>query len=249
MQKRYVTLTTRFASTDSRVANAAIKRWTAMKAAPGEKATSFITRLREQEENLRQKGKTFSDGELVGRLLEGLAENKTYQMNVAALETVRDLKFADAILQLQTKDEADAAAGEEPETASMAHGTIGAATANTETTQIICQICKKKGHSATHCRFREKKTNSGNQGGFKNTNNKGGGNNGKQKNLKDVKCYNCQKMGHYARDCRSKKRTQENGKNDSKTDEPNNKKQKTNGNGSWDNDEFSGMFQEDNNKK
>ena len=55
-------LTKRFDSTDSRVINAAIKRFTAMKAASGEKATSFITRLKEQQEQLKQKGKTFSDG-------------------------------------------------------------------------------------------------------------------------------------------------------------------------------------------
>ena len=39
----------RFQNTDSRVVNAAVKYWTSMKAAKGEKATSFITRLKEQQ--------------------------------------------------------------------------------------------------------------------------------------------------------------------------------------------------------
>ena len=72
-------LVKRFDSTDHRVINAAIKRFTAMKAAPGEKATSYITRLKEQQEDLKQKGKEFSDGEMVGRLLDGLKGHPTYR--------------------------------------------------------------------------------------------------------------------------------------------------------------------------
>ena len=155
----------RFDYTDTRVINAAIKKFTSMKAASGEKATSFITRLKEQQEQLRQKGKTFDDGELVGRLLEGLKDNPTYSMNIAALETVKNLTFKDAIEQLQTKDEADAAAGVTTETVAVAYSTTPTAPAesNKREQPMTCQICKKIGHSAIYCRFRNKKAKESNR--------------------------------------------------------------------------------------
>ena len=142
------TLIKRFDCTDARVINAAIKHFSSMKAAPSEKATSFITRLREQQEKLRQKGKTFTDGELVGRLLEGLKDNPAYAMNIAALETVKDLTFSNAVSQLQTKDEADAAYGGGTETVAVAYSTTPTAPdePNKRKQSIICQICKKGGH-------------------------------------------------------------------------------------------------------
>ena len=238
-------LTRRFQNTDSRVVNAAVKYWTKMKAVKGEKATSFITRLKEQQEHLKQKGKTYSDGELVGRLLEGMSEAAEYGMIIAALETVKDLTFADAIQALQTKDEAEAAGGpvEVPETVAMANGTIDTASSFKKTTNENCQICHKTGHTAANCHFRYKEKKPRTEG--QQNHNKGSkGNNKTTKNMKDVKCYNCDKTGHYARDCRSKNRKN---KDHPTNGDNNNKKSKPNNTGSWDRDEFSGMFQEDNN--
>lgn len=247
-------LVKRFDSTDSRVINAMVKRWTALKGAPGEKATSFITRLKEMQEYLRQKGKTYDNGELVGRLLDGLKGVKQYEMIIAAMETVKNLKFEDAIEQLRTKDEAEMAAeGEtQTETAAMAHGAPTARKAHgapptpnhQRDDNIECQICKKKGHSAYRCHFREKGKGQGNQyQGSKYQKQKSGGN---KKNIKDVECFICHKKGHYARDCRSKARGKEHKSNQGEN-EPNPKRQRTNGQGDWDSEEFSGMFQE--NKK
>jgi hypothetical protein len=236
-------LTSRFDSTDTRVINAAIKRFTSMKAAQGEKATSFITRLEEQKEQLRLKGKIFNDGELVGRLLEGLKDADKYKMNIAALETVKDLKYNDAVEQLQTKDEADTATEGITETAHMAETTAGTKQ-NQET--ITCQICKKKGHSAVTCRFREKKPSGDNK--FQGKSSSKGNNNQRKettRDMREIKCFNCNKNGHYARDCRGKKKKRER-EEDTTDSDRNSSKPKSKGNwDSADTNEFSGMFQED----
>ena len=249
-------LIARFDSVDPRVINAMIRRWTTLKIIPGERATSFITRLREVKENLRKKGKIYTDGELVGRLLEGLQGESRYAMNVAAMETVKNLTFEDAVTQLQTKDTAEFL---ETDT-----GTETAAMATSSSAQPAkkstggggggekCQICKKSGHSAANCRFRYNKKDEG--GGDKEKRKEGSST--KFKNKKNVKCYNCGKLGHYATECRQPdqkkhgKQKRDNG--DSKNgSEPENKKPKyekgdsnSGGHGAWDRDEFSGMMQE-----
>ena len=233
----------RYSNTDPRVVNATIKRWTSLQAAPGERATSYITRLKELKEELRQKGKEYSNGELVGRLLDGLKESEEYRANVAALETIKDLDFEEAVRQLQTKDEtimASSGVGAKiTETAAMAFSSQqkrGAS--NAQTSNVTCQICKRTGHTAYICRWRHDPKDQSK----KNNNQQGKGN-----KRASVKCFNCNKMGHYSNECRApKKKKNGNNNNNKHTNEgPENKRQKTNGgHGDWDAEEFSGMMQE-----
>jgi hypothetical protein len=250
-------LVTRFDSVDPRVINAVIRRWTSLKIVPGERATSFITRLKELRENLRKKGKTFTDGELVGRLLEGLNGEPRYAMNVAAMEIVKNLTFEDAVTQLQTKDTAEFLVSDVGnETAAMA-----TSSSEQQTRKNMsggrgggerCQICKKTGHSAAKCRFRYNKKDEGGEDKGKSKDDLSS----KFKNKKGVKCYNCGKMGHYANECRQPdqrkqgKQKRDNGdtRNGSETDSKKIKYEKgennSGGQGPWDRDEFSGMMRE-----
>jgi hypothetical protein len=246
-------LVARFDSVDPRVINAVIRRWTSLKIISGERATSFITRLKEVKENLRKKGKTFTDGELVGRLLEGLKSEPRYAMSVAAMETVKNLTFEDAVTQLQTKD-----------TAEFIESDVGTETAAMATSSYVqtatkfagggsgdrCQICKKNGHSASNCRFRYSKKDEGGERGKRKDDATM-----KQKKNKNVKCYNCGKIGHYANECRQPDQRKGKGNRESgdqkKSSEQDLKRPKlekvdnnSGGHGSWDRDEFSGMMRE-----
>ena len=188
----------------------------------------------------------------MGRLLDGLKDIKEYEMVIAAMERVKDLKFQDAIERLQTKDEA-AAAGVVVETAAMVYSTQPrgqASGAQNSGPGVVCQICKKSGHSASVCHYRNQKA--GGEG--KKSNNMGKGNGGKGKGSKphkEIECFNCHKKGHFARDCRQKHRKDNRGNEhqnpteDTSSTQPNTR-HKTNSHGAWDNDEFSGMFQENN---
>lgn len=233
----------RFDSVDPRVVNAMIRRWTSLKIIPGERATSFITRLNEVKENLRKKGKTYTDGELVGRLLEGLKDESRYAMSVAAMETVKGLTWEDAVTQLQTKDTAEFV---EPdagtETAAMATAYAPSSRSGEGSGDDKCQICKKSGHLASKCRFRyDKKEEKADKGKRKDNSNF------KEKNKKNIKCFNCGKQGHYANECRlpdKRKADDTKKRKHGDTDESENKRAKTNGSGSWDKDEFSGMMRE-----
>ena len=241
-------LKSRFDSVDPRVVNAMIKRWSKLKIIPGETATSFITRLQEVKENLRKKGKTYTEGELVGRLLEGLDGEPRYAMNVAALETVKDLSWEDAITQLQNKDTAAFFGSETTtETAAMATSTPKPSTSGGGGER--CQICKKNGHSATHCRFRyNNKSEESDKGKGKEDSSSN------DKFTKKVKCFNCGKMGHFANQCRlPDKRKGQGSKDDKKRKHgdsdkydkkrpKSNSESKTNGTGAWDHEEFSGMM-------
>ena len=248
-------LITRFDSVDPRVINAMIRRWTTLKIIPGERATSFITRLREVKENLRKKGKIYTDGELVGRLLEGLQGETRYAMNVAAMETVKNLSFEDAVTLLQTKDTAEfLEADTGTETAAMA--TSSSAQPAKKSTSgggggEKCQICKKSGHSATNCRFRYNKKEEGGDKGKRREEP-----NTKNNKKKNIKCYNCGEMGHYSTECRLPdqrnhgKQKRDSGDSKSGTEQnakrPKLEKEDKNpgGHGSWDRDEFSGMMRE-----
>lgn len=237
------TLINRFDSVDPRVVNAMIRRWTGLKIIPGERATSFITRLNEVKENLRKKGKTYTDGELVGRLLEGLKDESRYAMNVAAMETVKDLTWEDAVTQLQTKDTAEfVEPGARTETAAMTTASAPSSRSSEGGGDAKCQICKKSGHLASKCRFRyDKKEEKADKGKRRDNSNL------KEKRKQNIKCFNCGKQGHYANECRlpdkrkaddTKKRKHED------TNESEGKRAKTNASGSWDRDEFSGMMRE-----
>lgn len=243
-------LVARFHSVDPRVVNAEIRRWTSLKIIPGERATSFITRLKEVKENLRKKGKTFTDGELVGRLLDGLKEEPRYAMSVAAMETVKDLTWENAVTQLQTKDTAEFLdSNATTETAAMATVPPTPSTRQNSGGNERCQICKKSGHNAAICRFRyEKKSEDTSK-----IKRKENGNLKIKKDKKNIKCFKCGKQGHYANECREStsgkgnaKRTKEE-RNTEKGD-PDPKRFKNNdldgSRGAWDKDEFSGMMRE-----
>jgi len=242
-------LTTRFDSVDPRVVNAVIKKWSSLKIIPGERATSFITRLQEVQENLRKKGKTYTDGELVGRLLEGLDGEPRYAMIVAAMETVKGLTWEAATEQLRTKDTKDFLDGDgTSETAAMARSSSApSAPPRNGGGNNVCQICKKSGHIATTCRWRNESREHGDRGSNKDK---------KDKKKKKIKCFNCGGMGHYANECRKADTRKGNGKRPQEdhkggTSEPESKRVKTEkGDGAkgsrepWDKDEFSGMMQE-----
>ena len=250
-------LKTRFNSTDSRVVNAYELHLSGMKILSGEKATSFITRMKEQVEKLRQKGRTYTDSDLAGRLLQGMKGNQEYAMIIAAMETMKNLQFNDAVTQLQVKDEAEAATSKSATTESInmaqVSTTAGGAKPNTNGVGgggVECQICRKTGHSAADCHFRNKK-NPGNQNsnrsrGSGRGNGKGRGSgsgrgSGGKRDNSNIKCFNCDLMGHYASDCKKEKRKRDpKDKNNQET-----KRNKPNSTGNWDGDEFSGMFQEE----
>ena len=104
----------------------------------------------------------------MGRLLEGLKDEPRYAMSVAAMETVKNLTFEDAVTQLQTKD-----------TAEFLESDVGTETAAMATSSYVqpatkfagggsgdrCQICKKNGHSASNCRFRYSEKDEGGKRG------------------------------------------------------------------------------------
>jgi|SaaInlV_150m_DNA_4_1039716.scaffolds.fasta_scaffold01866_2 hypothetical protein len=230
-------LVARFFSTDSRIVNVAIAEMSSLKAASGEKATSFITRLLESKEELRQMGKIYSNGEMVGRLMDGLKDSPDYAMIIATFETIKDLRFEDAIEQLRTKDRRTNIDKPPTETAAFAQGTNDSQHQQRDRNKTNCQICRKPGHSASTCHYR--------YSGQK-TNKKNGPQNTKNSDKKHhIRCFKCGKKGHYASDCRTKKgNTSVN--SEEKTEAPDPKRQKTgtSGHSNWDDEHFSGMLNE-----
>ena len=131
-----------------------LKHWASMRKASREKATSFITRLNEARNELLKKRKEFTNGELVGRLLDGLPGENEYQANVAAMYTIPNLQFEEAVRHLRYKDIVDGLGGEETKMKTVAYTYVKKTCGETK---VTCQICNKPGHKAPDCWFKNSK--------------------------------------------------------------------------------------------
>ena len=221
-------LVARFDSNDPRVVNALMKNWTHLDKIRGEKATSYITRLNEKRSELAKKGKVFTNGELVGRLLDGLAGDETYAANVAAMHTIPNLQYEEAVKQLRYKDTVDGLSKTTVAALTSAKSMAKPTATNqgqTNTGKVTCQICSKPGHSARICHFRHKTPD-------KNTQQQKQGQKRRDapRDMSKVKCYNCNKMGHFADKCNlpDKRKTSNSSNSNTNSDEHSNKKQRTN---------------------
>ena len=223
-------LVNRFDSNDPRVVNALMKNWSQLLKVPGEKATSYITRLNEKRTELAKKGKVFTNGELVGRLLDGIAGDEKYAANVAAMNTIPNLQFDEAVKQLRYKDIVDGINENEPKPTVVAFSSAKSST-NTRLKsgtgeKIVCQICTKPGHSAAKCHWRNKPNPQTNQPPRQNQQKRSG-----KRDVSKDKCFNCNKIGHHGKDCTQPDRRKTGGSSNTGTDGPNQKKQKTTNNG------------------
>ena len=91
----------RFDTNDLRVVNDMMKHFAKIKLIRPETTTSVINRLNETKSELAKKGKVFINGELVGRLLDALTGDDRYDANVAALNTLPNVSYEDAVTQLR----------------------------------------------------------------------------------------------------------------------------------------------------
>ena len=181
----------RFDSKDPRVVNALMSRWTTNRLISGEKATSLIIRLNAGRQELEKKGKKFDNGEMVGRLLDALGGEPRYAANVAAMHTIKDLKYEDAVAQLRNIDIVEG----------LRDGVVTTETAaltvrksnQTKNSTVKCQICEKPGHTAKKCYWRNK--NQTDQPPIDPKSQQ------TTTPTTDIKCYNCGKRGHFAKNC------------------------------------------------
>ena len=179
----------RFDSKDPRVVNDLMSKWTNNQLFKGEKATSLVIRLNAGRKELEKKGKKF--GEMVGRLLDALGSEPRYAANVAAMHTIKDLKYEDAVAQLRNIDIVEGLRAEQ-RTVETAALTVRRPS-NKSTTVVKCQICDKGGHTAKNCYWRGNKQDNKTQNGNKTQQN--------NSTVKNDKCYNCGKRGHHAKQC------------------------------------------------
>ena len=113
-------LVDRFDTHDPRVVNAMMKHFSEIKLIRPENATSVINRLNEAKSELAKKGKVFTNGELVGRLLDALTGDDRYTANVAAMNTMPNITYGEAVTQLRAKDLIDSISHKKPKETTVA---------------------------------------------------------------------------------------------------------------------------------
>jgi len=188
---------------DARVIHSELENFAGLKLETNERPISFINRIEEAREKLRQLGRTLNEEvDLVGRLIAGLEIHADYRALAVGIKLQANISWTEAKNMVRAEDLANPKHQKTTSEQEKAHFT---STNKNET--ITCQICRKPGHSAAKCFHRFK--GDPNKNDRKQSDEKGSYEKGKQ-----IKCYYCGKIGHKAPDCRKKKKDMENKKKD-----------------------------------